>query len=78
MGAPRGFDSDTVQGGKSVLRLLWKVVNLGLMATGFFVVLTILAVAGLLAWDYVDQAMAKNNEDDMLPAAPQPEATTTS
>jgi predicted negative regulator of RcsB-dependent stress response len=53
-------------------------VNLGLMATGFFVVLTILAVAGLLAWDYVDQAMAKNNEDDMLPAAPQPEATTTS
>lgn len=57
-----------------MLRLLWKVVHLGLMATGFMVVLTVLAVAGLLAWDYVDQAMSKSKDDDLLPPPPVPEA----
>ena len=56
-----------------MLRLLWKVVHLGLMATGFMVVLTVLAVAGLLAWDYVDQAMSKSKDDDLLPPPPIPE-----
>jgi len=62
----------------SVLRLLWKLVHLGLMATGLMVVLTMLAVAGLLAWDYVDQAMSKSKDDDLFPPPPTPEAVSAS
>lgn len=58
-----------------MLRVLWKVVHLGLMATGFMVVLTVLAVAGLLAWDYVDQAMSKSKDDDLLPPPSVPDTT---
>ena len=60
-----------------MLRLLWKLIHLGLMATGFFVVLTILAVAGLLAWDYVDQAMSKNKDEEKPPVSAEPSSVTT-
>jgi len=58
----------------SVLRLLWKLVHLGLMATGSIVLLTVLAVAGLLAWDYVDQAMSQGKDEHSLPS-PSPVTT---
>jgi len=62
-----------------VFRLLWKLVNFLLMTTGFFVLLTILAVAGLLAWDYVDQAMSQGKDEQaVLPPAAQGSSTTAS
>lgn len=51
--------TDFAQKEASVLKGLLKF---SLIGCGSFVVLMILLVAGLLAWDYVDQKMAERQE----------------
>jgi hypothetical protein len=42
--------------------LLKGILKVGLIGCGSFVSLMVLLVAGLLAWDYIDQKMAEREE----------------
>lgn len=42
--------------------LLKGILKVGLIGCGSFVALLVLLVAGLLAWDYIDQKMAEREE----------------
>lgn len=42
--------------------MLKGILKFGLIGCGSFVMLMVLLVAGLLAWDYVDQKMAERQE----------------
>jgi hypothetical protein len=42
--------------------LLKGILKVGLIGCGSFVALMVLLVAGLLAWDYIDQKMAEREE----------------
>ena len=44
------------------MALLKGIVKVGLIGCGSFVALMVLLVAGLLAWDYIDQKMAEREE----------------
>lgn len=45
------------------MTLLKGIVKVGLIGCGSFVALMVLLVAGLLAWDYIDQKMAEREEN---------------
>jgi hypothetical protein len=58
--------------------LLKGIVKVGLIGCGSFVALMVLLVAGLLAWDYIDQKMAEREEKKSAAAsASAPEVGTT-
>lgn len=44
------------------MTLLKGILKVGLIGCGSFVALMVLLVAGLLAWDYIDQKMAEREE----------------
>lgn len=44
------------------MTLLKGILKIGLIGCGSFVALMVLLVAGLLAWDYIDQKMAEREE----------------
>jgi hypothetical protein len=51
-----------VADGEKEKELLKGILKFGLIGCGSFVALMVLLVAGLLAWDYIDQKMAEREE----------------
>ncbi len=65
----------TVANAEKEKKLLKSIVKVGLIGCGSFVALMVLLVAGLLAWDYIDQKMAEREEKKAASGGGQPSAT---